>query len=150
MRILLDTDVLLDVALDRLPHAGQASALLDLLERKAASGYISWHTVSNIFYLISRDGAKEAAKQFVADLLRYVGVAVGGTEALQRALKLPIADFEDAMQVVCAEACRADIIATRNTKDYRRSPVRAMTPARVLAQLRVKSGVRLEREPPTA
>ncbi|MQA92055.1 MAG: PIN domain-containing protein [Gemmatimonas sp.] len=136
MRIFLDTDVLLDVALDREPHAASASALLDLLERRVGTGHIAWHTISNVFYLIAKDKTKERAKLFIGELLRFVQIAPVSTELLQRALKLPVSDFEDAMQVVCAEACDADVIATRNVMDYRRSPIRPMTPAKLLGQLR--------------
>jgi hypothetical protein len=43
-------------------------------------------------------------------------------------------DFEDAMQVVAAEACGADVIATRNIRDYARSPLRAATPKALMSK----------------
>ena len=51
--ILLDTDVIIDVALDRHPHSGPASELLDRLERGQESAFIAWHTVSNFYYLVA-------------------------------------------------------------------------------------------------
>lgn len=44
-------------------------------------------------------------------------------------------DFEDALQVAAAMACGADVIATRNLKDYVKSPVKAKSPSTVLSQL---------------
>ena len=53
MKLLLDTDVLLDVALDRKPHAESSSALVDALERRPGSGFIAWHSISNFYYLVA-------------------------------------------------------------------------------------------------
>ena len=50
--ILLDTDVLLDVALDRAPHVEPSARLLDLLERRGRGGFVAWHTLSNFYYLV--------------------------------------------------------------------------------------------------
>jgi len=46
-----------------------------------------------------------------------------------------MADFEDAMQVAAAAACRAEVIATRNLRDFARSPIRAASPERLLREL---------------
>lgn len=100
-----------------------------------------WHSVSNVYYLARGPKGKEDAKAYISDLFRFIRMAPVRTDAIRRALRLPIPDFEDALQVVCAEACNADVIATRNTKDYRRSPVPAMTPRKVLDQLQPKTGV---------
>ena len=48
MIVLIDTDVLLDLALDRAPHAGPAGALLDVLERRGRAGFVAWHSVSKV------------------------------------------------------------------------------------------------------
>lgn len=45
-----------------------------------------------------------------------------------------MADFKDVLQVACARACGARHIATRNTRDFRRSPIRAISPAEALAE----------------
>lgn len=140
MKVLVDSDVLLDAALSRDPHADDAFALLDALEVRPRSGYVAWHSVSNVYYLVRGPKGKEDTKAYISDLFRFIRVAPASTAAIQRALRLPISDFEDAMQVVCAEACDADVIATRNTKDYRRSPVPPMTPRKVLDQLQPKTG----------
>lgn len=133
--MLLDTDVLIDLALDRRPHSGPAEELLDRIEHGPEIAFIAWHTVSNFYYLVapSRGGAK--ARDFIVDLTRFVAVAVTGTEALRYAAALPMTDFEDAMQVAAAQACGARCIVTRNVKDYRRSPIRAISPQRALAEL---------------
>jgi hypothetical protein len=43
--------------------------------------------------------------------------------------------FEDVLQVAAAVACRADFIVTRNLRDYRKAPVKALEPATALKKL---------------
>ena len=58
-----------------------------------------------------------------------------GCVGLRYAAQLPLKDFEDAMQVAAAEACGADVIATRNVRDYTKAPIRAATPQTLLGQI---------------
>jgi len=133
--ILLDTDVLIDVALDRAPHSAAASGLLDLLERRPRMAFVAWHTLSNFYYLVSPTRGRGDAREFLVDLTRFVLVAPTDTEAFQYAALLPMPDFEDALQVGAARACGASFIATRNVKDFRKSPIPARTPKQLLAEL---------------
>ena len=133
--ILLDTDILIDIALDRHPHAGPAAALLDRIEHGAESACIAWHTVSNFYYLVASSRGGGDARDFLVDLTRFVTVAATGTEALRYAAALPMADFEDALQVAAARACGARAIVTRNVRDYTRAPIPAMDPRTALSDL---------------
>ena len=126
--ILLDTDVLIDVALDRRPHSGPASELLDQVEHGAESAYIAWHSVSNLYYLVAPSRGGVDTRDFILQLTRFVAVATTDTEAIRYAAELPMPDFEDAMQVAAARACGARHIVTRNVTDYERSPIRAVSP----------------------
>ena len=134
--ILFDTDVLLDVALDRYPHADASSAFLARIADGASAGFVSWHTVSNLFYLIARARGAANARSFVVGLTHYLSVAPTSTEAVRYAASLPMADFEDAMQVAAARACGAEYIVTRNLSDFERSPIPAVTPQEALTRLR--------------
>ncbi len=135
MIVLLDTDILVDVALDREPYAENAAALLDALEHRPGSAFIAWHTVSNFYYLLAPKRGRSGARAFLVDLSRFVEVARTTTESLRYAAQLKMKDFEDAMQVAAAAACEADVIATRNVRDYARSPIRAATPGALLDEL---------------
>ena len=64
-----------------------------------------------------------------------MAVAPADSQALRYAVSLPMADFEDAMQVAAAKACGARYIVTRNVRDFARSPIPAITPGEALAQL---------------
>ena len=133
--ILLDTDVLIDVALDRRPYADPASELLDRIEQGAEAAYIAWHSVSNLYYVVTPAIGGAGARDFIAELTRFVSVATTDTESIRYAAELPMDDFEDAMQVAAARACGARHIVTRNVRDYERSPIRAIDPQDALSGL---------------
>lgn len=133
--MLLDTDVIIDMALDRRPFSEPASALLDRIERDRRRAFIAWHSVSNLYYIVAPTRGNVTTRDFIVDLTRIVEVASGGAEAIRYAAALAMADFEDAMQVACARTCGATRIVTRNTRDYRHSPIRAISPHEALADL---------------
>ena len=133
--ILLDTDVLIDVALDRHPYSGPASQILDRVEHGAESACIAWHSVSNLYYLIAPSRGGVSARDFIMELTRFVAVAATDTEAVRYAAGLPMPDFEDAMQVAAARACGARTIVTRNVRDYERSPIPSVSPQEALTGL---------------
>lgn len=121
MIILLDTDILIDLALDRAPHAEPAAALHDVLEKRPGTAFVAWHSLSNFYYLVSPKRGKDQTRDFLLDLTRFVHVAPTTTESLLLAGRLDLRDFEDAMQVAAATACGANMIATRNLRDYTQS-----------------------------
>lgn len=133
--MLLDTDILIDVALGRRPHADEAAELLDRLQQGPKKAFVAWHTLSNFYYLVAPQRRGVGARDFIEQLTRFVAVATTGTDAIQYAAELPMADFEDAMQVAAARACGARHIITRNVKDFRRSPIPALTPGDALEAL---------------
>ena len=132
MTVFVDTDVLVDVALDRAPHAAAAGKLLDRLERNEAAGFMAWHSASNLYYLVAPKRGKNDTRRFLLELTEFIEIAPSSTESLRQAARLDLSDFEDAMQVAAAIACGADVVATRNVRDYSRAPIDAATPASVL------------------
>ena len=133
--ILLDTDILIDVALDRRPYSDPASELLDRVEHGEEAACVAWHSVSNLYYVVVPALGGVSARDFISELTRFIGVASTDTEGIRYAAELPMADFEDAMQVAAARACGARHIVTRNVKDYERSPIRAIDPHDALSGL---------------
>jgi predicted nucleic acid-binding protein len=82
-----------------------------------------------------RGTVDDDAAGFLTELTRFVLVALTDTEAFQYAAALLMKDFEDATQVAAARSCGADVIVTRNLKDYQHAPLSALTPKQVLASL---------------
>lgn len=135
MIVLVDADILIDVALDRAPFVDDAAALLERLERGPSRGVVAWHTLANFHYLVSPHRGRADSRRFIAELSTFLDVAPTTTTHLRLALESALVDFEDALQLGAAIAAGAEFIATRNLRDYRRSPVPALAPADVLTRL---------------
>jgi predicted nucleic acid-binding protein len=121
MKLLIDTDVLLDVALGREAHVQASAAVLRWAESGGKAAVAS-HSLANCAYLLKN------ARPFLRALMQIVDVAPVGKNEMRRALDLPMTDLEDALQVAAAESWGADLIITRNLRDYRRSPIKAISP----------------------
>ena len=134
-RWLVDSDVLIDIALYREPHVDSSREVIDLLHQEQQEIFIAWHTASNTFYNVKRQANLAVARAFTASLLSFAQVAPTSTDDLRYALDLPMTDFEDAMQVAAARACDAQFIVTRNAGDFARSPIPNLTPAEAVAEL---------------
>ena len=87
--MLLDTDVLIDIALDRRPHSDPAAALLDRIESTGETVFVAWHSVSNFYYLVSPSHGRRRARDFIVELTRFVQVAPADAEAIRYAASLP-------------------------------------------------------------
>ena len=123
---LIDTDVLLDVALRRPKFFSGSADVLRWAERGGQAA-IAWHSISNCAYLLEDEG-----RVFLKMLLSIVDVAPVAAKEAYRALDLPMKDLEDAMQAAAALAWGADCIITRNLVDYRKSPIPAVDPEEFL------------------
>ena len=133
--MLIDANVLIDLALNRQPYAAQARDLFDRIDQQRERAFIAWHTISNVYYVVSGRRGAQATHEFIADLPSFVEVARTDTADMRYAVGLPMADFEDALQVAAASACGARSIVTRNVRDFARSPIPAVTPTEALARL---------------
>ena len=125
--MLVDANIVIDLALDRHPHSADAAALLNRLAREPGRAGVAWHSISNIYYIVARSQGDAAARALVAELARFLSVVPTGTDALRYALALPMRDFEDAMQVAAANTGAVSHIITRNIRDFADSPVPAIT-----------------------
>ena len=126
MRLLIDINVLLDVALQR-PGAPASARLLALCGRQH-EGWLAWHSVATLAYLIERQQSAISGRDFIRGMLVWADVAKTGRPDALAALDLPMRDFEDALQVAAAMACGAQFILTRNERDFNGSPVPALSP----------------------
>ena len=79
-------------------------------------------------YLVGRAASPAKAREFIADLIDGMDIARLENTEVKRALTLPMADFEDALIAAAAESAGATHIVTRNLTDFRKSPVKAVTP----------------------
>ena len=117
MRIFLDTNVLLDVCLKRAGAEG-SSRVITACGEPWNEGFLAMHTLSNAFYVIERQQSRQNAWDFIRDVMAWATLAPVSTPDVQRTMQLNMTDFEDALQIVAAEGCAADVIVTRNTSDF--------------------------------
>ena len=130
MRVLLDSDVLIDVALKRVPFFEAASEVIRWAEDNPGQAAVAWHTLSNIFYIVRSD-----MRPFIRNLLEFVEVASIETRQAKQALGFPMTDFEDAMQTAAALAFDAHYIVSRNLRHYHKSAVPAISPRQFLREV---------------
>ncbi len=139
MRVLVDTNVVLDVVLARKSWVAEATDLLDRIARRELEGFVAAHAVTTVFYVVERERDRRTALTAVGDLLSIVGVAEVGIADFQRALTLGLKDFEDAVQVAASLRVGADFLVTRNARDYKGAPVAVKAPGELLALLAATS-----------
>jgi predicted nucleic acid-binding protein len=136
MRILFDTNVVLDVLLDRIPFVAASASIWNIAERKQSEGLLAAHAVTTIFYIVQKQQGNAAAKRTVASLLQVFGVAAIDDSAIRDALLSPIPDFEDSVTASAASRAKCDFIVTRDPKGFQTSQVPAFAPEALIALIR--------------
>jgi predicted nucleic acid-binding protein len=133
MRVLFDTNVVLDVLLDREPHAEVAAQLMSLVDVGRLEGFVSSTTVTTIYYLAAKAAGPKAAKRHVRTLLDIFLIAPVDREVVENALDVEFDDFEDAVLHEAAVFAEATAIVTRNGKDFERASIAVFNPRELLA-----------------
>ena len=136
MRVLLDTDVVLDVIMARAPFAKEAAELFDLSEQGLFEAYVSAITPLNVFYVARKAKPAGDLRQAIEQLLRTVRVGSIDQSVLLAAFALPFNDYEDAVQNACATASGVDAIVTRNLDDYKNATLPVFSPTEFLVKLK--------------
>ncbi len=134
MRLLIDINVLLDVAVQR-PGAAASARLLAQCGRQH-EGWLAWHSIASLAYLVERQTSTLSGRELIRGILGWADVAKTGRSDALAALELPMRDFGDALQVAAAMACGAQFILTRNERDFTASPVPALNPDAFLRRYR--------------
>lgn len=135
MRALLDTDVILDLFLNRQGFVTNAAALWKANEQGRFEVFVSAITPVNVFYFTRKVSDLAAARGVVLTLIASLQVCGIDSQVLRDAEALPVKDYEDAIQVASAMAAGLDAIVTRNVDDYKNSPLPVSLPSDFLARL---------------
>ena len=118
MRVLFDTNILLDVLLNRDPWVNQASAIWRASDEGEITGYIVACAVADIFYIARRLVTLETARAAVRICLDAFEVCPIDQQVLEQAETLSGSDFEDNVQIACADIAGLDAIVTRDKKAF--------------------------------
>ena len=136
MKVLIDTNVIIDVLAKREPFHETSAQILRLSETGEIAAFISANSVTDIVYILRKYILDKSVLIFtVQNLLSIVDVADILKTDILRAFELDFTDYEDALQARCAKRIKADCIITRNPSDYANSPVPALTPESFLKDL---------------
>lgn len=135
MKALFDTNVILDVLLDKEPFSEHASYLMSKVERSEINGFVCATTVTTIHYLLSKYLDKEKSKKSITSIIALFEVASVNRLVIENALKSKFTDFEDSVLHESARHAGAEYIITRNIKDFKSSKIPAYTPTEFLSML---------------
>lgn len=128
MKILIDTNVILDWIMTREPNAANAKRIMEQCLFGQMQGYITSHSLTDIFYILRKDYSVERRKQLLQLLCEGMNIIPENRETILRALRhKEWQDIEDALQMQCAKEAEVDYIVTQNIKDFRTSEIEVIS-----------------------
>jgi predicted nucleic acid-binding protein len=129
MKALIDTNVIMDVLMNRDPHIEYSAPFMRLCGQ-GVTGFITTNQTTDIFFLLCRQGKTEPeAKNILRTLVDNLTLIDVPAKDIHIALDIPMSDFEDALIAQCAKKMKIDYIVTRNNDDFKDSPVPALSPS---------------------
>lgn len=135
MKILIDTNVILDVLCNRPDFVEDSSKVWKYCETGQIEGYISALSIPNIVYILRKELTPQKTQEIISQIMMVFDVIDLKSADLKNAARMLTSDFEDALQMCCASRIRADYIVTRNIRDFRNSKIPALKPAEFLERL---------------
>lgn len=129
MRILVDTNIIIDALTGREPFRESAEQIFLLAANQIEDMYITASSATDIYYLVRKHlHNTEKSKNTMSKLYQLFGILDVTAKDCQDALVSDMKDYEDAVISCCAKRNQMDNIVTRNTKDFEKSKVRALLP----------------------
>lgn len=137
MKIMCDTNIFLDVLLEREPFSDDSSKILSLCEEHKLEGFVSASCITDIFYLARKyTRSTELAYNAVGKVLEIVKVCSVTNNDVLVAFQKRARDFEDCLVATCAKSIQCDYIITRNKKDFEEFGIPLLEPSELLQQLK--------------
>ena len=127
LKLLIDSDILLDAFLDRAPFSQSAFRLLTLLQNRKFNGYCTPIIFSDIYYLHSQKEGKISSLEKLKEVRKVLELLTVTQSQVDSALLSDFPDFEDAIQYYSALENSMNFIITRNKKDFGKSVIPVMT-----------------------
>ena len=136
MKIMCDTNIILDVLLEREPFVEDSYQILSLCEQRKLEGFVSASSITDIYYLVRKyTHSTELAYKAIGKLLEIVKVCSVTNNDVLIAYQKKAKDFKDCLVATCAQSIQCDYIVTRNTKDFKEFDLPSITPAELLNSL---------------
>ena len=129
IRILLDTNLLLDYILTREPFYDNAKKIILACINGTVKACIAAHSISNMFFILRREYESKERRKLLLNICKIFDIEGIDKEKLISGLENDdFFDFEDCLQMECARAYEAKYIVTRNVSDYDNSVIQAILP----------------------
>lgn len=135
MKILIDTNVILDVLCNRKEFVEYSLKVFKYCEANQIQGCISALSIPNIVYIMRKELDKNKIQEILSMLTSIFTVVDLREVDLIKASDLDFDDYEDAVQSVCASRTKASFIVTRNIKDFKNSTVPAIKPSELFDRI---------------
>ncbi len=136
MKIMCDTNVIIDVLLEREPFIEDSYKVLKLCEEHKIDGFVSASSVTDIYYLVRKyTHSTDMAYKAVGKLLEIAKVCSVTNNDILIAFQKRAKDFEDCLVATCAKCIHCDYIVTRNKRDFESFGIPALTPTEVLLNI---------------
>ena len=133
MRLMIDTNIILDVLLERAPFYESSRAVLELCESGKVCGFISASAATDIFYLVRKAlHSTGEAYEALGNILKIVKILTVTNDDVTSAFLQHASDFEDCLLAVCARSNKCDGIVTRNKKDFMSFGITILSPEEVI------------------
>ena len=134
MKVLIDTNVILDVLCNRKMFVEDSLKIFKLSEAKQIEGYISALSIANIIYIMKKELSHMNEKKILEMLSHIFNIIELNGQDLMEACNLQFNDYEDGIHCQEASRIKADYIITRNIKDYKNSVIMPISPAEFTRQ----------------
>lgn len=135
MKILIDTNIILDFLLQREPFFQDAELLFKAIDDGKIVGYVTATTLTDIFYIARKHTSSiKQARQAIEEVLTVMCVCSVDRAILESALNSGFDDFEDAVQIFSAVAQNLDAIVTRDNRGFVSSPIPVLSIQDLLQQ----------------
>jgi predicted nucleic acid-binding protein len=133
MKVLIDTNIVLDILLKRQPFYENAAKIIVLSENGIIESNVSASAITDIYYIAQKAYKdKQTVLDLIKKILRIISVATVTENNIYQALDLGWNDFEDSVQYTVGESITADYIITRNINDFCNSTIKIVTPEQFL------------------
>jgi predicted nucleic acid-binding protein len=137
VKILADTNIFLDILLQRPSFFQDSHRIFKMVESGNAEGFIAPITINNIAYIARKSHQPEQIRTFIVVMAETFTICGMDSTIVAKAAELEFTDIEDSLQAAMAESHSCDFIITSNVSDYKHSPVPAITATAFLDQFTV-------------
>jgi predicted nucleic acid-binding protein len=137
MKVLIDTNIILDLALIRIPFYQEADEIFTLIEQGKITAFISATTFTDIYYILRKQKGKDWTFEFLQRLTILCKINSITEEIIIKAINNSYKDFEDDIQYYSAIIDNLDAIVTRNIKDFPKDNLMILTPYELITMINI-------------